>query len=77
MKKSKRIWGVKCPKCLKRMFSFHVHDFKYCGCENETFIDGGRVYLRYGWKIEKPTRIYWCKSDGKYPNIVTEDRWPY
>lgn len=79
----KRIWGVKCPVCLKRMFSFHVHDFKLCGCKNETMIDGGRSYLRWGWaeKGKKPTYIYWTeKQDGKYPYEIAEvykDRFPY
>lgn len=73
----KRIWGVQCPRCMKRMFSFHVHDFKYCGCYNEVFIDGGREYLRFGWKVQKPCGIYWCKKDGEYPNITVKDRFPY
>jgi hypothetical protein len=78
MKKvNKRIYGVQCPVCIKRMFSFHVHDYKTCGCENETMVDGGRSYLRYGWKTLKPRRIYWCKKDGKYPEVKYKDRFPY
>lgn len=74
---SKRIWGVECPRCKKRMFSFHVHDYKLCGCYNECMVDGGREYLRFGWKVQKPRRIYWCKKDGEYPKINIKDRWPY
>lgn len=78
MKKSSRIYGVKCASCKKRMFSFHVHDFKYCGCDNETFIDGGREYIRYGWKTLKPVYIYWTKKqDGTYPKNTYKDHWPY
>lgn len=78
----KRIWGVECAKCKKRMFSFHVHDYKLCGCENETMVDGGREYLRYGWAALKPRRIYWCKQDGNYKKVSAawwgvEDRFPY
>lgn len=75
----KRIWGIKCPVCLKRMFSFYTHDYKLCGCENETMVDGGTDYLRYGWANEgkRPTRIYWCKKDGKYPIIKYKDTFPY
>jgi hypothetical protein len=74
----KRIWGVQCPRCLKRMFSFHVHDYKLCGCYNETMVDGGRDYLRFGWKVQKPRRIYWTeKKDGTYPVIKCVDRFPY
>lgn len=75
----KRIIGVQCPVCKKRMFSFHVHDYKVCGCKNETMVDGGREYLRYGWKAQgkRPRQIRWCKKDGEYPNIKYKDRWPY
>ncbi len=51
--------GVLCPACKKRMFSYHVHDYRLCGCENETMIDGGKEYLRYGWRTTKPEVIDW------------------
>lgn len=78
----KRIWGVKCVRCKERMFSLHVHDYKLCGCSNKTMVDGGRVYLRYGWKTLKPTRIYWSKQDGNYlmrnaPIKKIKTGWPY
>lgn len=75
----KRIWGVKCSGCLKRLFSFHTHDYKSCDCYNETFVDGGRSYLRYGWKRLKPTRIYWSKRlDGELPkSIKSQECFPY
>lgn len=73
----KRIWGVECAKCKKRMFSFHVHDFKYCGCDNETFVDGGRNYIHAGFLTLRPRRIYWSKQDGVYPKIKYKDRFPY
>lgn len=78
---AKRIWGVECARCNKRMFSLHVHDYKTCGCPNETMVDGGRDYLRYGWAMgtTKPSKIYWSeKKDGKYPEPPKrESRWPY
>lgn len=78
----KRITGVECPQCKKRMFSFYRHDYKVCGCPNATMVDGGRDYLRYGWRPEsmggkRPRVIRWCKRDGVYPNIKVKDRWPY
>ena len=79
-KPKKRIWGVKCPVCNKRMFSFHVHDYRTCGCENETMIDGGRDYLRYGWISGgvQPKKIYWSeKLDGEYPVVTKKDTFPY
>jgi len=30
--------------------SRYRHDFKSCGCENGTFVDGGSDYLRVGGK---------------------------
>lgn len=75
----KRIWGVECPECKKRMFSFYRHSYKHCGCPNETMVDGGTDYLRYGWGNGKkrPRRIYWTKKDGKYPIFKFKDFWPY
>lgn len=76
-KVNKTIWGIKCPECKKRMFSFHRHDSKLCGCPNQTMIDGGRDYIRCGWKTKKPTSIRWSKSDGKYPTVDIKSRFPY
>lgn len=39
---------IKCRVCNKILVSFDRHDFKYCGCEARTFIDGGYDYLRCG-----------------------------
>ncbi len=78
--KSKTIWGVQCPECEERMFSFHVHDYKTCGCSNNTIVDGGRDYLRYGCGQGKqmPKRIKWSvKKDGKYPVVKYKDTFPY
>lgn len=79
MDSKKRIWGVQCMECKKRMFSFHVHDYKLCGCENKTMADGGQCYLRYGWGNGKkvPRRIFWCKKDGEYPIVKRKDTFPY
>jgi hypothetical protein len=71
------ISGVECPDCKKRMFSFHVHDYKTCGCPNETMIDGGREYIRCGGH-KRPSLIEWNeKIDGKYPVVKYVDTWPY
>lgn len=34
--------------CGRILTSQSVHDFNGCGCKNNTFIDGGYDYLRYG-----------------------------
>jgi hypothetical protein len=39
---------VMCLNCQEVLVSNWVHDFVRCPCRNETFVDGGRDYLRYG-----------------------------
>ena len=41
---------VHCLLCDKYLISQHVHDYKTCGCPNDTMVDGGYDYLRYGGK---------------------------
>ena len=40
---------VKCGLCKQVLLSLHRHDFRQCSCGN-TFVDGGRDYLRRGGK---------------------------
>lgn len=44
---NKKVQGVICLSCLDTIVSLHRHDYKYCKC-GDTFVDGGRDYLRYG-----------------------------
>lgn len=39
---------VKCLECDTILESFHRHDYKTCTCPNQTAVDGGHSYLRYG-----------------------------
>lgn len=39
---------VKCRSCGEVLTSYHRHDYKTCGCDNETMVDGGNEYQRYG-----------------------------
>ena len=41
---------VQCKNCGEVLTSYHRHDYKTCGCENETMVDGGTAYQRYGGK---------------------------
>ena len=41
---------VHCKNCGEVLTSYHRHDYKTCGCENETMIDGGNDYQRCGGK---------------------------
>jgi len=42
-----KVLAVKCKACGDTIYSRAHHDFHYCSCGN-TFVDGGRDYLRYG-----------------------------
>lgn len=39
---------VQCKSCGEVLTSYNRHDYKTCSCENETMVDGGNDYQRYG-----------------------------
>ena len=39
---------VQCRECGEVLTSYNRHDYKTCGCTNETMVDGGNEYQRYG-----------------------------
>ena len=41
---------VQCKECGEVLTSYHRHDYKTCSCYNETMVDGGTDYQRYGGK---------------------------
>ena len=41
---------IMCLVCGKILKSDKHHSLKYCGCDNETMIDCGDKYFRYGAK---------------------------
>ncbi len=45
-----KVNAIECSNCHDVIYSRAVHDFHYCSCE-ETFIDGGFDYIRYGGNI--------------------------
>ena len=51
-------YGIKCSACGELIVSVHRHDFHYCKC-GKTFVDGGKDYLRCGWKngVVPPERV--------------------
>ncbi len=60
--------GIECPVCLERMFSWHVHDFKFCK-GGHVFIDGGDEYMRCSWTPDgrKPETIEFDPKKDKKP----------
>ncbi len=56
--------AVKCHECNETIVSYHTHDYKTCGCENEAMVDGGLSYARYGAKdMSKITKITYTDQD--------------
>ena len=53
---------VQCKSCGDVLTSYNRHDYKTCGCENETMVDGGTDYQRYGGKdlslVDSSSTIY-------------------
>lgn len=53
---------VQCKSCGEVLTSYNRHDYKTCGCENETMVDGGNDYQRYGGKdldlVDTSSTIY-------------------
>lgn len=49
---------VTCLECGEVLVSEHRHDYKTCSCPNETMIDGGNAYVRYGGKDLSKVEIF-------------------
>jgi hypothetical protein len=45
---TRRLSSVRCRACGLTLVSTHRHDFRRCGCPQNTFVDGGATYLRIG-----------------------------
>lgn len=58
---NRKIKGVQCLVCMARIFSWHRHDFRSCKCK-EVFVDGGRDYLRVGFKSQETIRYVYFDS---------------
>ena len=55
---------VRCLACGKVLVSHHVHDCRVCGCAQQTMVDGGPTYLRYGG------------VDISFVEILVDPEWP-
>jgi hypothetical protein len=45
---TRRFSSVRCRACGMTLVSRHRHDFRQCACPQDTFVDGGSEYLRFG-----------------------------
>ena len=57
--------SVTCLECGETLVSFHTHDYKTCSCENETMVDGGLSYGRYGGKDLDKVKTNYVYDDDK------------
>lgn len=48
MKKRTRVRTVTCLDCGAEFYSRAHHDYRLCGCQQQTMVDGGFEYMRYG-----------------------------
>lgn len=49
--------AVLCTGCNTILYSVHRHHFHSCSCPNETFVDGGKDYLRSGGVSRTAIRV--------------------
>lgn len=62
-----KVWTITCPQCEIEMYSRAPHDYRICGCSNQTMVDGGfSGYVRYGGnqleQLEKSLRYRFIKA---------------
>lgn len=58
--------SVTCLECLKTLVSYHRHDYQTCGCNNESMVDGGTAYVRYGGKDMRKLSLYTIYADDDF-----------
>lgn len=61
--------SVKCLNCGEVLVSYHRHNYKTCGCENQTSVDGGLDYLRYGGKDMTKVEVNSLYDDESFEQI--------
>ena len=61
--------SVTCLECGETLVSFHTHDYKTCSCENETMVDGGLSYGRYGGKDLDKVKTNYVYDDEPFEKI--------
>lgn len=49
--------SVQCLMCGVILTSKSRHDFQQCKCDNQTFVDGGDDYCRYGGKHVRKIKV--------------------
>lgn len=63
--------SVLCTQCGETLVSYHTHDYKKCSCENETMVDGGTDYQRFGGKDLSKVQSF-CLYDDSPHELLRE-----
>lgn len=66
----RRFSSVRCTACGTILVSTHRHDFQQCQCPQETFVDGGSVYLRIGGQDLRAIEVL---VDPEWPTGISLD----
>ena len=61
--------SVTCLSCKEVLVSHHRHDYKTCGCDNQTMVDGGTAYSRYGGVDLKKVKPFLVYDDERFETI--------
>lgn len=64
---------VQCKKCNEILTSKHDHDYKVCGCANQTYVIGDKMggnNLKYVLQIKEPKQKE-IKVEGQRPRRRT------
>ena len=61
--------SVTCLSCKEVLVSHHRHDYKTCGCDNQTMVDGGTAYQRYGGLDLKKVKPFLVHDDDPYEEV--------
>lgn len=69
MEKEILVNRVQCLECGEILVSHHRNDYRTCLCKNETCVDGGEVYLRYGGKDLSKVKTLTIYSDDAFEKI--------
>ena len=61
--------AVTCVDCLDTLVSYNRHDYKVCRCDNQTMVDGGVDYVRYGGKDMKKVVHHAVYADEDFSKV--------
>lgn len=70
MKEKQLIYNsITCLECGEVLISNYTHDYKTCSCSQETFIDGGISYGRYGGKDLSKIQTNYLYDDAPHEQV--------